>query len=356
VTVSPTQTTAEEVLAEVRHRVDQCLDELFAAERARWSAIDRSMADVVDDLRSFVTAGGKRLRPAFVHCGFLAAGGDAASGRSIRVSSAMELLHSFALLHDDVMDGSTRRRGRASYHEQASSSHRDASWRGESRRFGEGLAILVGDLAFVYADRMLGDDLPEARALWDEMRIELTMGQYLDVVGSARGDRDVGRAQLVALYKSGRYTVERPLQLGAAIAGRSRELGPHLRDFGAPVGEAFQLRDDLLGALGDEDVTGKPVGDDLREGKPTMLLACAYSLADRVQRELLDRVGHPDLTTQDIAAIQETLVQSGAVSMIEEVIAAKMHAAQAALDVAPIADHARGLLSDLADLLAWRVR
>jgi geranylgeranyl diphosphate synthase type I len=313
------------------------------------------MADMIDDLRRFVSAGGKRLRPAFVHCGFLAAGGDA-SASAIRVASAMELLHSFALLHDDVMDGSTRRRGRASYHEHAASSHRDGRWRGESRRFGEGLAILVGDLAFVYADRMLGHDHPEARALWDEMRIELTMGQYLDVVGSARGDRDVGRAQLVALYKSGRYTVERPLQLGAAIAGRYHELGDHFRGFGAPVGEAFQLRDDLLGALGDEGVTGKPVGDDLREGKPTMLLACAHTIGGRRQRELFERVGHPDLTAQDIAAIQHALVESGAVSMIESAIADKMHAAHAALEVAPIPDDARALLSDLADLLAWRTR
>jgi geranylgeranyl diphosphate synthase type I len=356
VTLAPLQTSASTLLADVRGRVDRSLEDLFAAEQARWRAIDGSMADVVDNLRAFVLVGGKRLRPAFVQCGFLAAGGDDESEVSIRVATAMELLHSFALLHDDVMDGSTRRRGRPSYHELASAAHCEGNWRGEPRRFGEALAILVGDLAFVYADRMLGTQSSELRALWDEMRIELMMGQYLDVLGSARSDRDLGRAELVALYKSGRYTVERPLQLGAAAARPDHRLDRHFRNFGAPVGEAFQLRDDLLGAMGDEEVTGKPVGDDLREGKPTFLMACAHALATPAQLELFERVGRSDLTANDISAIQAALLECGAVAMVEQTIAVKMRAARTALDGAPFPEHARALLAELAELLAWRSR
>jgi len=345
---------AEGALTDAASRVDACLGELFAAEAHRWRSVDPSMARLIEDLSAFVLSGGKRLRPAFVHWGFVAAGGDDNDEAPLRVAAATELLHSFALLHDDVMDGSLRRRGQLSYHVRAAELHRTSRWQGESRRFGEGLAVLLGDLAFVYADRMLDNHYDAVRPVWDEMRIELTMGQYLDVAGAARGDRDVERARLIALYKSGRYSVERPLHLGAALTGRLPELEPHLRGFGAPIGEAFQLRDDLLGALGDEAVTGKPVGDDLREGKPTLLLAYADALATLQQRPYVERVGQRDMSDDDIREIQDILVRCGAVDAVEQAITDRVHAARAALDAAPLADPARAVLSDLADLLAWR--
>jgi geranylgeranyl diphosphate synthase type I len=330
------------------------LDRLLAAERARWRDVDQSMTQLIDDLDAFVSTGGKRLRPAFVHWGFVAAGGDPGDASVVRVAAAMELLHSFALLHDDVMDGSSSRRGAPSYHERMRAGHRAAGWAGESRRFGEGLAILLGDLAFVYADALLVGAPPDVHRVWNEMRIELTMGQYLDVVGAARSDRDLDRSELIARYKSGRYTVERPLHLGAATAGRLLELAPHLSRFGSPLGEAFQLRDDLLGALGDEASTGKPVGDDLREGKPTVLLAYAQALATPSQLRVLGRVGQDDLDDHGVAEIQEVLVRSGAVDAVEGAIAVRVHASLAALDSAPITEPARRALGDLVDQLAWR--
>ena len=185
------------------------------------------------------------------------------------------------------------------------------------------------------------------------MRIELTMGQYLDIASTAAGDHAPERAELVTRYKTAYYSVERPLHLGAALAGRLDDFGPHYSAFGLPVGEAFQLRDDLLGALGDESVTGKPVGDDLREGKPTLLVACRC-LAGAEGRRLLDGIGDSALTPAEVRAIQRLLVDCGAGAEIESTIAARVTDAVTALDVAPIDEAVRLALRQLALEAAWR--
>ena len=202
-------------------------------------------------------------------------------------------MHAFALFHDDVMDDSASRRGAPTTHAVYADEHGRATWAGESRRFGEGVAILVGDLAFVLADQLLIGAPAEVWALWNELRIELNVGQYLDLLGSVQGERRLDKAERIARYKSGKYTIERPLHLGAVLAAPERRptLLPGLSAYGLPLGDAFQMRDDVIGAFGDPAVTGKPVGDDLREGKPTPLLARAVALADAGQRGVLDRVG-----------------------------------------------------------------
>ena len=166
--------------------------------------------------------------------------------------------------------------------------HGRETWSGESRRFGEGVAILVGDLAFVLADQLLIGAPPEVWSLWNELRIELNAGQYLDLLGSVQGERRLVKAERIARYKSGKYTIERPLHVGAVLAApeRQAELLPGLSRYGLPLGDAFQMRDDVIGAFGDPALTGKPVGDDLREGKPTPLLARAVALADAGQRAI----------------------------------------------------------------------
>jgi geranylgeranyl diphosphate synthase type I len=281
------------------------------------------------------------------------AGGECSADEVLSVAAALELLHAFALLHDDVMDGSSTRRGRPTVHRRIAERHRREHWRGDPRRFGEGVAVLVGDLAFAYADAILGDVDATTRALWHELRIELTMGQYLDVLGAATGALDAQAARWVATLKSGRYTVQRPLQLGAALAGR-RDLAPWYSAFGTPLGQAFQLRDDLLGVFGDPEATGKPVGDDLREGKATLLLAIAAQRARGEERRLLDRVGAPDLGDAEIAQLRGMLERCGARAEIEAAIAARTNAALAVLDEAPIAEDALGPLRELAALAAWR--
>jgi geranylgeranyl diphosphate synthase type I len=298
--------------------------------------------------------GGKRLRPAFCFWGYLAAGGRAEDPLVIDAGAAFEMLQAFALVHDDVMDGSATRRGARTAHLEFDARHTDEGWRGEGRRFGEGVAILIGDLAHVYADLLIADAPPPVRAVWDELRIELNIGQYLDILGTARGDTDHESARRIARYKSGKYTIERPLHVGAALAGRLDELQRVLSAYGDPLGEAFQLRDDLLGAFGEPESTGKPVGDDLREGKPTPLLAVATAGADAAQAAVLASVGQDDLSADAVARIQEVFVATGAVEAIESSIDALTAEAVSAIEGAEIDDEARAALIDLAHFVAWR--
>jgi geranylgeranyl diphosphate synthase type I len=343
-------------LLTIADTVEARLRALLSAERARWSSLDPELDAPLEALSGLLLSGGKRLRPAFCHWGFVGAGGDPADQRSIDAGAAFELLHAFALFHDDVMDGSATRRGERTTHLVFADRHDDGAWIGEARRFGEGVAILVGDLAFVYADQLLHGAPPEAQTVWNELRVELNIGQYLDILGTARGERDRGRAERIARYKSGKYTVERPLHLGAVLAApdRAAELLPALSGYGLPLGDAFQLRDDVLGVFGDETTTGKPVGDDLREGKPTPLLAIATERASASQAATLRQVGSVGLTVDEIAAIQQVIVDTGALAELEGQIEALTQAAVEALASAVISRDARAALVELAHYVAWR--
>jgi geranylgeranyl diphosphate synthase, type I len=348
--------TAPASLAAVAARIDRRLADLLAAERERWMAVDPDLAAPIDEIGRFVLAGGKRLRPAFCHWGFVGAGGDPDDPLVVDAGAALELLHAFALFHDDVMDDAERRRGNPTTHAVFRDDHEGAAWAGESRRFGEGVAILVGDLAFVYADQLLSAAPPTAWSIWNELRIELNIGQYLDLVGSARSVRDVERAERICRYKSGKYTVERPLHLGAALA-RPTDVVPvldGLSAYGLPLGDAFQMRDDVMGAFGDPALTGKPVGTDLREGKPTPLLARAVAASTPDQRRVLDRVGAPDLGEDEVATIQAVIVATGALDELESHITALTATALAALDDLPLASPARDELVELAHYVSWR--
>ena len=212
-------------LVEIAGPVDRRIEALLVAEHERWGLVDPQLQAPLSALSDFVLGGGKRLRPAFCYWAFVGAGGDPADALVVDAGAAFELLHAFALVHDDVMDGSNTRRGAPTIHRRFEERHGLAGWRGEARRFGEGVAILVGDLAFVYADMLMAAVPPSAREVWDELRIELNIGQYLDVVGTASRHVDLAGARRIASYKSGKYTVERPLHLGAALAGH-RELEP----------------------------------------------------------------------------------------------------------------------------------
>lgn len=263
-------------------------------------------------------SGGKRLRPAFCQLSYVGAGGDPEDPLLVDVGAGLELLHTFALVHDDIMDDSTTRRGMRAVHVQFCDHHTAMGWNNEARRFGEGVAILVGDLAFVYADMLLRNVNSAATTIFNELRIEVNIGQYLDLLGTARGKPSLALASRICQYKSGKYTIERPLHLGAALADRLPEFERSLTAYGLPLGEAFQLQDDLLGSLGDSDILGKPVGDDLREGKPTALIAHAFERATSPQHRVLDRIGHPGLTPADITQIQRVLIDTGAVGQVEE--------------------------------------
>lgn len=354
--MSPSSDPVPAELSVVAGPVETRLRSILDTERSRWSDVDPALAEPFEVLESFVLRGGKRLRPAFCHWAFIGAGGDVDDPRIVDAGAAFEFLHAFALVHDDVMDGSTTRRNSSTVHTTFELRHAAEGWNGESRRFGEGVAILVGDLAEVFADRLLSGVDDEAFAVWNELKIELNIGQYLDVVGAARGDVDLESARRIVRYKSGKYTIERPLHLGAALAGRIGDLAVPLSAYGAPLGDAFQLRDDILGTFGDSEVTGKPVGDDLREGKPTPLLVIARERATHAQARTLQRVGSTDLTTDEIDAIRAVLVDTGAVATIDETIDELVTAAIAALDGVELAGGADRALHDLAIYVGRRER
>lgn len=341
-------------LAEIAERVERRVAEMLDLEQARWEAVDDQLGRPFQALRELVLAGGKRLRPAFCHWAFVGAGGDPEAHEVTDAGVALELLHTFALIHDDIMDGSSTRRTMDTIHVLFERLHGEEGWRGEARRFGEGVAILAGDLAFVYADSMLAGAPADALEVFTELRLEVNVGQYLDLVGTARGCVDETSARRICSFKSGKYTIERPLHLGAALAGRLEELAGSLSSYGLPLGEAFQLRDDLLGVFGDSAVTGKPVGEDLREGKPTILYAFAADAATSAEQVVLERYGVPHLSPADVVRLQETFVQTGAVARVEARIDALVTEAVESVHHAAIEKQAIVALADLAYYVAGR--
>jgi len=308
------------------------------------------------EIGRLVLVGGKRLRPAFCHWGFVGAGGDPTDPMVVNAGAAFELMHAFALFHDDVMDDASSRRGNPTTHTVFAQHHANGDWAGEARRFGEGVAILVGDLAFVYSDMLMAGASADAWAIWNELRIELNVGQVLDILGSVRNERSRRKAEQICRYKSGKYTIERPLHLGAVMAApdRAAELLPALSAYGLPLGDAFQMRDDVMGAFGDAAITGKPVGGDLREGKPTPLMARATEAATPAQAEVLRLVGTTDLSDVDVARVQQAIVDTGALADLESTIAALTTEAVQAIERAPITSEARAELVELAAYVSQR--
>lgn len=345
-------------LGSIASRVESRLSEFLNDEQGRWSEIDRDLVTPLGELTRLVGAGGKRLRPAFCQLAFVGAGGDESSQQLLNCQVALELLHASALLHDDIIDGSSMRRGEPTSHIRFITKHADSHWVGEARRFGEGAAILVGDLAFVYADQlMIGANVITSK-IWAEMRIEVNFGQYLDLLGSAQRERDLAKAERVCRYKSGKYTVERPLHLGASLVAPEQAdvLLGELSSFGLPLGDAFQMRDDVLGAFGDDStsLTGKPIGDDLREGKPTPLLALAFERATPIQREILEKVGEPQLSNSALENIQQVIVDTGALGMLETKISMLVEQAIASINKSSLDSVAIGRLVELAEFVAAR--
>ncbi|GAA3561844.1 polyprenyl synthetase family protein [Microlunatus spumicola] len=323
-------------------------------------------------------AGGKRLRPAFAVWGFVAAAGrpsDAVVQPLLDAAASFDLLHASALVHDDVMDSSDLRRGQPAAHRRFEALHGRAGWLGDGPGFGRAGAILLGDLLIMWSAQLLArsglpdEALARALPLVDVMRTEVTCGQYLDMVVQAqplaRWLPEVdGRPALagaladadrVTEHKTARYTVVRPLQAGAAVGGADPALLADLRAYGSPLGRAFQFRDDLLGVFGDPEVTGKPAGDDLREGKRTVLVAQAYARTDAAGRRLLvELLGDPGLGADGVARLQDVISASGATAEVEATIARAHDEALAALDLADVTDEGRTALRALADAAVRR--
>ena len=371
-------------MAESTRLVDlvQTAAEKFLTDR------EAELAEIADELQPFggfardLLAGGKRFRALFCYWGWQSVrslvdpldplpSDDRSSEFEavIRACTALEFFHAAALVHDDLMDNSDTRRGLPAVHRRFESLHAKAGWSGRPGAFGRSGALLLGDLLLGWSDELLDAGLAllrdpavarAARVEFGRMRTEVTVGQYLDILEEAAWAEhseaeQLSRAHRVILYKSAKYSIEAPLAIGAALGGASLPQLEALRSFGLPLGVAYQLRDDLLGVFGDPSQTGKPAGDDLREGKRTVLIALARShLSGGARRALDELLGDRELDGQQITMLQSTIRESGAVEQVERIIEHNVALAQGAVADAPLTRAAREQLSRLAERVTQR--
>lgn len=362
--------------------VDSRISDFLADRAPIVRAISPELSPFVDFSRQFLS-GGKRFRALFCYWGFESVSGvdsgfdpfadDTEPARDlsaiVAVAAALEIFHAAALVHDDIIDNSDTRRGSASAHRLFEGLHSDSEWAGSPDGFGRAAAILLGDLLLGWSDELLdeGLELIEDRALaratrtaFNHMRTEVTAGQYLDVLEESawlrRPDAELReRAERVIVYKSAKYSVQAPLLIGATLAGGTPAQLAALRDFGLPLGIAYQLRDDLLGVFGDSAVTGKPSGDDLREGKRTVLVAIARELMPQGSRRALDELlGDAELDDAQVRMLQNTIADCGAVDEIEALISRNVRTAIAAVGASPLSRRAITQLSELAETVTTR--
>lgn len=356
-------------LAELNVRVTAALDNFLHRARPTLDSVGPELTPVAGAVAQFVLAGGKRLRPAFCYWGWRGTGAPD-SEALLTAAASLELLHACALIHDDVMDGSDTRRGRPAIHRHFAELHRASGWSGNPDAFGASAAILLGDLCLVWADQMYGEACArdsmdphaarQAAGVYSEMKVELMAGQYLDVLASVISESSpadaTDRALRVARFKSAKYTIERPLHLGGVLAGASKELLATYSAYGLPLGEAFQLRDDVLGVYGDPQVTGKPAGDDLREGKRTALVTLAQGRVAAPQAALLrSLIGNPDLDAAGVETCRTLIADCGALGEVEKLIALRGDEAIAALESPPLEGAARDALRALAAAALQRI-
>ncbi len=343
------------------------------AAMTRWQARFEEVGGEIDDLFAVsgpLLARGKRLRAAFMAAGWRAFGGAALAPAELAAGAGLEIFQLAALVHDDLMDGSLTRRGLPASHRQFTALHAERGMVSDSDHFGTSGAILLGDLLLVVAGAELQEAVSPldrrhrgpARAIIETMMAEVTIGQYLDIYAqsapwAADPAVELDRARRVIRSKSARYSVEHPLRLGAAMAGASETELEAVGAVGLPIGEAFQLRDDVLGVFGDPAVTGKPAGDDLREGTRTVLVSLGMTLAAPADVELLQRsLGRADLTDADVGRVREVLRSTGALDQVEALIADRLAAGEAAIDDLGLEHEAAARLRHLADAAVTRSR
>jgi len=357
-------------------QVQANLDTFCQKQRTDFEAISTDLIPVVDYTQSLLQ-GGKRFRALFCYWAWRACLSDSAYHQSEQeikdseeaiagIAASLEMFHAAALVHDDLLDQSDTRRGAPAIHKRFETLHKEKSWAGAPERFGVAGSVLVGDLMLGWSSEIFGNALLHSpnreieSACRDEfslMRVEVMAGQYLDVLEeNAAATRPVsegvGRAEKVILYKTAKYSIEAPLRIGAAFAGADPAKLSQFTQFGIPLGIAFQLRDDILGVFGDPSVTGKPAGDDLREGKRTVLVALTLealterspSMAESFEELLTSR----ELDTHQIAFMQKLIQDSGALAKTERMIVELGDRSLESLDAANLEESAKATLKALA--------
>lgn len=347
-------------LVALREQVDAAFSALLNELDDRLVGLHPRAVPLGDELRRFST-GGKRLRPTLLLLGHQVAGRSPEG--MLGPALALELVHTCALLHDDLIDDATDRRGRPAAHVAFSRQHDEAGWDGDGAHYGMSSALLLGDLAHVWADELFdradieAQHAREARAVFATMREEVTVGQFLDVTAAVTRAEGTSGALDVANLKSARYSVARPLEIGAVLATGRSELADGLFRFGVPLGQAFQLRDDVLGVFGDEATTGKSAVSDLVEGKRTWLLAASLERLPREEAEDVESLlGDPSIDGAGVATIRRAMVESGGLAATEEKIDDLVGLAVEELERLPVEDGARSTLRSLASYLVDRER
>jgi geranylgeranyl diphosphate synthase type I len=350
--------------------VQKRIDEFLKTRHLIVTSVSPDLSALVNFSRQFLS-GGKRFRAQFCYRGWQSVPGadERDSAAVVAAAAALEIFHAAALVHDDIIDNSDTRRGSASAHKLFESQHVAGGWAGAPGEFGRAAAILLGDLLLGWSDELIDEGLlasadPGAARLarheFNQMRTEVTAGQYLDILEERAWlvqpeEELLERAMRVIVFKSAKYSVQAPLVIGAALAGADPAHLDALRAFGLPLGIAYQLRDDLLGVFGDAAVTGKPSGDDLREGKRTVLIALARHALEPAAREYLDGLlGDPDLDPAQVVSLQELIRASGAVERVETLITDQVADARLVLRASPIAPDVRDQLENLADTVTRR--
>ncbi|MEA2603410.1 MAG: geranylgeranyl diphosphate synthase, type [Acidobacteriota bacterium] len=354
----------QDLLAGFRGKLDRALADWLEVKRQDAAAGDSpEMLELIDGVGQLATHGGKRLRPALVYYTYRAFGGTS-DHEALPLSLATELLHTYLLIHDDIMDHAEVRRGLPAAHVRFSDAHRAHGLKGDAADFGRSVAILLGDLAQSWAVELATPAFPrsggELGRCFSAMCQEVVGGQYLELLVAQRRAATEEELLRVLRLKSGRYTAERPIQLGALLAGAPARAIADLSRYGAAVGEAFQLQDDLLGMFGDAGTMGKPVDADLREGKYTFLIHRALEAADPGQRRALEAaLGNPDATAAQVDGALEVLEETGAHAAVKAMIAERLRAARAALadlSVLDLAPEGRLFFAGLIDYLRERER
>jgi geranylgeranyl diphosphate synthase type I len=348
-------------LIEQRDLLNTALADFSAQESDYLRSIGSELEPVASAMHSFICDSGKRLRPLFAYIGYLGSGANPDEA-AIKASASLELVHVCALMHDDVMDGSDSRRGAPSIHRAFEALHKRENSQGSAEQFGINAAILLGDLALVWSAKMLhqsgieSSSLLRALPMYDEMRVELMAGQYLDIYESTLKSQSVERSLKIARFKSGKYTIERPLHFGASLGSAApAEIMKIYSRYGLPLGEAFQLRDDVLGVFGNPSETGKPAGDDLREGKRTVLLATTLERVSPAQKSIIEEhIGNTEISSDAVEEIRSIIVNTDALAAVEDLITSLTQSALEAVDSELIAEPARKALIDLATIVTKR--
>lgn len=353
--------TALDYLSWFKRYFDKQLLAYLSEKKQEAKQINPEIAVLIEEIIRFSENGGKRVRPAFMYSGYIAAGGKAEEA-ILFATMSVELLHTFALMHDDIIDNSDLRRGQLTTHKAFEAYHKNRKLKGNKKEFGLSSAILAGDLALSFAEEILTsapfpqERLRRARYFFDQMKVQVIYGEYLDVLGGYKKTLSEDEVLQVLDLKTAKYTVERPLHIGAMLAGADFKLIETYSRYGIPFGQAFQMQDDIVGTFGTEEEIGKPADSDIKEGKKTLLLTRAYEMATSRQRKILDEVvGRRSATESEIEKVREIMRTSGAYDYCVKLARELLRQSREAIEGEKLKEEGKGYLLAAVDYLETRL-